>query len=438
MFGMSSFAATWVALHFWSSFTVERVAVTAAVTILAWLYLFSRVGLYHRSFALSIKDEFYYTVTALCLGVAPLLVIFTLVPAIASSRVVILLSLVFSILTVGSTRAVAHMIRDANTRRHPRRIVIFGTEPDVESARDGLNLPEDSTVFTGRTPDMEGALDSVDIPGGLDATRWYRDLKANQCTTMIFTEMPSPRILPYLLECASRDNIKVAIAPPRMQALSYELTLETEGHQALVVPSKLRACQPPARLMKRLTDLAVASFALVLFAPLMVLIAFAVYLDSGAPVLYRQERVGRDGKSFEILKFRSMRVDAESQSGPIWTSAGDPRRTRIGSFLRRTSLDELPQLFNVIRGDMSVVGPRPERPVFARQFREHLARYDERHLVRPGITGLSHVTMQRNVDSSRIAERLSYDLFYIEHWGLLMDFSILFKTAAEIAFHRAS
>ena len=156
------------------------------------------------------------------------------------------------------------------------------------------------------------------------------------------------------------------------------------------------------------------------------------------PIFYRQARVGRGGNDFEILKFRTMPVTAESATGPIWTQQGDSRATKLGAFLRRTSLDELPQLFNVIRGDMSIVGPRPERPVFVELFRQYLPRYDERLLVRPGLTGWSHVQMKRNAPISDIAERLSHDLYYIENYSFLMDVSIVLKTAAEFLFQRAA
>ena len=146
--------------------------------------------------------------------------------------------------------------------------------------------------------------------------------------------------------------------PPRVQCHAYSLSLQIDGSQALIVPSQLRACTPTAKLLKRLLDLTVATTALIVLSPVLALAALAVWLDSGSPVLYRQIRVGRDGKLFEMLKFRSMRTDAEAL-GPAWVSTGDSRTTRVGAFLRRTSIDELPQLFNVILGDMSIVGPRP-------------------------------------------------------------------------------
>jgi lipopolysaccharide/colanic/teichoic acid biosynthesis glycosyltransferase len=184
-------------------------------------------------------------------------------------------------------------------------------------------------------------------------------------------------------------------------------------------------------------DVATVIPAIVVLALPMALIALAVYLDSDGPVFYRQTRVGKLGSEFDILKFRTMRPDAESQTGPIWARSGESRTTRIGRFLRRTSFDELPQVFNVLRGDMSIVGPRPERPFYVAQFRKMFRRYDERHLVRPGITGWAQINMRRMLDPSEIGEKLSYDLFYLEHWSPFMDVLIICKTAAEFLFQRA-
>jgi lipopolysaccharide/colanic/teichoic acid biosynthesis glycosyltransferase len=190
--------------------------------------------------------------------------------------------------------------------------------------------------------------------------------------------------------------------------------------------------------LRRIFDLALVLPSMIVVGPIMALVALAVYLDDRGPVIYRQKRVGLRGKQFDILKFRSMPVDAEKQTGPVWADPKRARVTRIGGFLRKTSLDELPQLFNVIRGEMSLVGPRPERPFYVEKFRRVLPRYDERHLVRPGITGWSHIHMRRNVDVSAISERLSYDLFYIENWSMFLDVSILVKTLAEFLFHRVA
>jgi lipopolysaccharide/colanic/teichoic acid biosynthesis glycosyltransferase len=153
-------------------------------------------------------------------------------------------------------------------------------------------------------------------------------------------------------------------------------------------------------------------------------------VTSPGPVLYRQARLGRDNQAFDMMKFRTMRVDAEQESGPVWTVENDPRRTPIGTFLRRFSLDELPQVFNVLSGDMSLVGPRPEREVFAAEFHERIPRYLERHRVRSGITGWAQVHGLRG--NTPIEVRTLYDLYYVENWSVALDLRILLKTIIHV------
>jgi exopolysaccharide biosynthesis polyprenyl glycosylphosphotransferase len=175
-----------------------------------------------------------------------------------------------------------------------------------------------------------------------------------------------------------------------------------------------------------LTDVIVSGIALATLSPLLGLIAAAVRLADGGPILYRQIRVGLDGRRFTIIKFRSMHEDAERQLGPIWSVPNDPRCTTIGNFLRRFGLDELPQLWNILRGDMSLVGPRPERPEFTREFRYDHEHYEVRHCVRPGLTGYAQIHGWRGYTS--IEERLRHDLYYVRNWSLWLDFYVLILT----------
>lgn len=179
-------------------------------------------------------------------------------------------------------------------------------------------------------------------------------------------------------------------------------------------------------VLKRSFDLLFATFALLIFSPLMVFIATLVKLSSPGPVLFRQERVGRHGTHFTLLKFRTMQCSAPEDSDTIWTVKNDPRCTAIGGMLRRFSLDELPQLFNVIRGDMSLVGPRPERPHFVARFRENYQKYNVRHSCRVGMTGWAQVNGLRG-DTS-ISDRLRYDLYYIYNWSFTLDLQIIART----------
>lgn len=180
------------------------------------------------------------------------------------------------------------------------------------------------------------------------------------------------------------------------------------------------------RIIKRMFDLVIGSFLLIVMAPVMSFIALLIKLTSPGAVFYRQERVGMDGHSFQILKFRTMKVDAENETGPIWAKENDPRRTKIGAFLRKTSLDELPQLFNVLKGEMSLVGPRPERPIFVEEFRKRIPSYMLRHKIKAGMTGWAQVNGWRG--NTSVEKRIEHDLYYIQNWSIGFDLKILFMT----------
>ena len=178
--------------------------------------------------------------------------------------------------------------------------------------------------------------------------------------------------------------------------------------------------------LKRAVDLIGSAVGLVVLSPLMMLVAALVKLDSRGPAFYVQERTGLDANPFGMIKFRSMRTDAEAETGPVWATEDDPRRTRLGAFIRRFSVDEWPQLINIFLGEMSLVGPRPKRPIFVEQFKRSIPRYMDRHREKAGLTGWAQVNGLRG-DTS-IAERTKYDLWYIENWSLLLDFKIILRT----------
>lgn len=188
-----------------------------------------------------------------------------------------------------------------------------------------------------------------------------------------------------------------------------------------------------ARFKKRCFDLLVTIPALIILSPLLLIIAIAVKWSSPGPVLFKQERIGRDNLPFKIMKFRSMRQDAEARSGPVWATKRDDRSTKVGSFLRKTSLDELPQFFNILKGEMSLVGPRPERPFFVDQFKQEIPNYLERHKVKAGLTGWAQVHGLRG--NTPIEERTKYDLWYVENWSLILDVKIILKTGLEFLHH---
>ena len=183
---------------------------------------------------------------------------------------------------------------------------------------------------------------------------------------------------------------------------------------------------PFNQVIKRITDLVVGTLALILFSPIMLFTVIMIKITSPGPILFKQERVGYKNKNFMMYKFRSMKVQTEEEEKKQWTTKNDPRVTRFGSLIRKTSIDELPQIFNVLKGDMSLVGPRPERPQFVEQFKEEIPRYMVKHQVRPGITGWAQVNGWRGDTSIR--QRIEHDLYYIEHWTFMFDIRIMFLT----------
>jgi len=190
----------------------------------------------------------------------------------------------------------------------------------------------------------------------------------------------------------------------------------------------------PQRALKRAADFAVSLAFLVLFLPLILATILAIRLESPGPIFYRQERVGLNGRIFRVWKFRSMRTDAESDGVPKWAGAGDSRVTRIGRFIRKARIDEIPQIINVLAGDMSFIGPRPERPFFVEQLREMIPYYELRHRVKPGITGWAQVNYPYGASVDDARQKLAYDLYYVKNNDMFLDIAILVRTVRVILF----
>ncbi len=252
-------------------------------------------------------------------------------------------------------------------------------------------------------------------------------------TVFLALPLDAHRTMLAVLQEVGRTIADVRVVPDLLQYITFRAGVEDMDGLPVV-----HLTQVPLTgwmsLVKRALDVGLSGAALVILSPVYAAIAIAIRISDRGPILYRQRRMGLDGRSFDILKFRSMVVDAEGQSGPTWTSPDDERRTRVGVFLRRWSLDELPQLVNVLRGEMSLVGPRPERPEFVREFKEKFPQYMLRHRVRAGITGWAQVHGWRG--NTSLSKRIEYDLYYIENWSLALDFRILWMTLRHGLRHR--
>ncbi|HIE09448.1 MAG TPA: sugar transferase [Armatimonadetes bacterium] len=288
--------------------------------------------------------------------------------------------------------------------------------------------------FIERRPDLGYRVTVHERDGGVGAVREVCERDMADVVLCSSRALKGEEVLEAAEVCEAHGKPLGVVAGPSELVLRRGLLRELGPEPVIFVrPTPLSG---PMALVKRGIDIVVAGLLLVLLAPLMAVIALLVRLDSPGPVLFRQVRVGKDGRKFVMLKFRTMREGAEKETGPVWAVPNDPRCTRVGKWLRRLSLDELPQLWNVLKGEMSLVGPRPERPEFVEEFERRVPRYGRRHKVKSGMTGWAQVNgLRGNVP---IEERTKYDLYYVENWSLLLDLKIMVRTAFEVLFHKGA
>ncbi|TKJ28104.1 sugar transferase [Blastococcus sp. CCUG 61487] len=284
------------------------------------------------------------------------------------------------------------------------------------------------TGFLDDDPPAHGGPLPLPLLGGPDSLQRLLQSGRVSAVVVAFTTMPESEMVRLIRTC-DRFSCELFVIPRFYELHQVDSSMDSAWGFPLV---RLRRStyRSQAWRVKRVADVLVSGLALLFLAPLLGSLALAVRLDGGPGVLFRQERVGVDGHHFELLKFRSLRPATDGESETRWTVAADPRLTWLGRVLRATSLDELPQLYNVLRGDMSLVGPRPERPYFVSQFRERYPSYEARHRVPSGLTGLAQVHGLRG--NTSIADRARFDNYYIANWSLWLDVKIVLRTFAAV------
>jgi exopolysaccharide biosynthesis polyprenyl glycosylphosphotransferase len=434
MFALASYVAVAFVSYLSRSVVYSHVVESAVIWIAVSVWTFKNLGLYRIYYALDYRDEWYYVVAGLALGVVPLLALYTVVPALSSSRLVLLTSFAMASVLVGTSRCIIHYQSGLRAGRRKRRIALVAASPEL--ARISSAIDDGSTVLT--LVQISGVDNAINEALAGSTQSWYDKALERGCDEIVFAGMPTARSA-LMVERAARDRVAVGFAPGGLSSQPYQLSFLSSRRQPILSAGRVAACTPINQVLKRIFDVTVATLGLAITWPLIAAAAIGILIESGRPVIFRQTRVGRNGKPFEILKLRSMTVDAEAKCGAVW-AVGDPtkdaRATKIGALIRKTSIDELPQFFNVLKGDMSIVGPRPERPIFVEQFRRQFPRYEELYLVRPGITGWAQVHMRRGFGVDQVGERLDLDLFYIENYSPLLDICLTFKTAVEVLFAR--
>jgi sugar transferase (PEP-CTERM system associated) len=310
------------------------------------------------------------------------------------------------------------------------RVLILGTGGGARSVADLIASQRDfSYRVVGFVSDDGSYLRDVNVVGGVGE---LADIIKRQNIERVIVSLSDRRGRMPIRELlqAKLSGVRVEDAATTYERLTGKILIDEIKPSWLIFSDGFSASRT-TRTLKRMIDIGIAGVGFVMAAPLMLLTALIVRLESAGPILYRQERVGENGRIFTLYKFRSMRLDAENGT-PVWAKENDDRVTRVGRFIRVTRLDELPQLWNVLRGDMSFVGPRPERPFFVEQLAAVIPFYMERHAVKPGVTGWAQVKYRYGSSVEDAMEKLRYDLYYIKHLSIVFDLTIVIDTVKVI------
>jgi exopolysaccharide biosynthesis polyprenyl glycosylphosphotransferase len=407
------------------------------VQIISILVVFFFTRLYHQGRAVSRIDQFYSIFGGVSVG--SLLAI-----AVASfvfknnvfeldyPRAMILYAWVLGIFFVNLGRFIHQWIRSVvQEKGYGRdRVLIVGTGRVADMVLQKIHgTPNLGYEIVGVVNGANGLIDDESVPF-LGEVESLADLIGEHEIDEVIIALPeaSHEELIRIISLCERGGAVVKVYPDLFQIMASQVSIDDLGGLPLISVRDV-ALRGWKLTLKRAMDLAGSSLALIFFSPIMLLMSILIKLESPGPVFYIQERMGLDSKPFMVIKFRSMRQDAE-KDGPGWTTENDPRRTRLGSFLRRSNMDELPQFINVLLGEMSLVGPRPERPVWVQQFQQSIPRYMERHREKAGMTGWAQVNGLRG-DTS-IWERTKYDLWYIENWSFWLDVKIIIRTILQV------
>jgi sugar transferase (PEP-CTERM system associated) len=332
---------------------------------------------------------------------------------------------------------VVHRLGMAHSGPSPmlvRRVLVFGAGEQALAVRRALDKSDPNVQIVGyyASPTEEAVKVPTDrlLPNTTSLTDTARALKVDEIVVALSERRGGAMPMRELLDCKLYGVNVLDLASHFEQTLG-QIRLDALRAGWLIFGDGFR--QGLFRTaVKRAFDITFASLLLVLALPVMLLTIFLVAIESGFPIFYRQERVGMNGRLFNVIKFRSMRTDAEKDGKPRWATGNDSRVTRVGRFIRKTRIDELPQLINVLKGDMSMVGPRPERPFFVDQLTREIPFYAVRHSVKPGVTGWAQVRYHYGASVEDSAEKLQYDLYYVKNHTLFLDLVVLFETVGVV------
>lgn len=411
---------------------LQQIVVYAILFGLVMLAINGLLGLYQRVSIRPITETRARAVLSIYLSIPIAYALYALLPIAAVNRDLIHLSAMSAVFGMLVTRVGAAHAPAAKMLR--RSILVFGTGQQALAVKRALDRSDPSAeiigFFPGSNEDQALVSPNLILSRDKSLTDTARNLNADEIVVALSERRGGSMPMRELLDC-KLQGIKVMDLSSHFEQTLGQIRLDSLYAGWLIFGDGFS--QGAFRtFVKRLFDIVCASILIILATPVMLLAALVIVLEDGFPLLYRQERVGVNGRLFNVIKFRSMRRDAEKDGKPIWAQAKDNRVTRVGQIIRKLRIDELPQLFSVLNGDMSLVGPRPERPFFVDQLTKEIPFYAVRHSVKPGVTGWAQVRYHYGATVEDSAEKLQYDLYYVKNHSLFLDMVVLFETVGVV------
>ncbi|MEA1986069.1 MAG: sugar transferase [Candidatus Marinimicrobia bacterium] len=411
------------------------ILIPAVVLSFFWIIFFYYYGMYHFPVAPSRTDENFRVIKTTFYGIILLFILtFNFYQPFSITRIVLLFywfSLMFLII-FGRSFLISFRRRRLKRGLGLTNVLIVGWNPFGFNIYDkiikfpALGYRVIGFVSLNSVKDNGNDYKGKEVLGGIDSLPQL--IKDNNIRELVIAfETSNHERLLDVIDSVGNMDVGLKIIPDMYDIISGQArTNQIYGFPLIDIFPKLMPSWE--KVIKRTIDISISIFALVLFIPLVIFLWIIIKLDSKGPVFYHQNRSGKDGKPFKIFKLRTMVVDAEKKSGPVWSQKNDPRITRVGRILRMTRLDEIPQFINVLEGKMSIVGPRPERPIFVEEFSKEIPLYKHRLKMKPGITGWAQIKHKYDESLDDVKEKLQYDLYYLENMSLKLDFKIILNT----------
>ncbi|HLE33357.1 MAG TPA: undecaprenyl-phosphate glucose phosphotransferase [Bacteroidota bacterium] len=401
-----------------------------------WLFLFQTRKMYATRRTIHFSDEFFPIVRVVVVGMLVVMAAAFFYRAFSFSRLVFGLLAVSSVAFLSLGRFAVLKVEQLRYRRGRdiKQVIIVGANDTAKRIFQAM-MSQPSLGYRVIGYFTSGAKQVLKVPGAkrlgsIAAVPKYLKDHSVDLVLIALSNSEHSKLFDLVRDCQGL-SAEMMMAPDMIELMTSRMRIEEiEGVPFIQV--REASLSVWNRILKRAFDVAFALVVLILASPLLLILILLIKATSPGPIFFLQERVGLDGTLFRVIKFRTMPTDAEKETGPVWAAKNDPRTTSIGKILRRYSLDELPQLFNVLLGEMSIVGPRPERPYFVERFKVKIPKYLDRHRVKTGMTGWAQVNGLRG--NAPIEERTKYDVYYMENWSLIFDLKIILKTVRAVLF----